>query len=57
MKDIIKKYWEGALLAQIGLGYILYEYFTKDEITSFGVIFLGIGNILLLGKLLLKTNS
>ena len=57
MKDIIKKYWEGALLSQIGLGYILYEYFTKDEITSFGVIFLGIGNILLLGKLILKTNS
>jgi len=47
----------GALLAQIGLGYILYAYFTQDEITSFGVIFLGIGNILLLGKLLLKTNS
>ena len=47
----------GALLAQIGLGYIFYAYFTQDEITSFGVISLGIGNILLLGKLLLKTNS
>ena len=54
MKDFIKKYWEGALLAQIGLGYILYEYFTQDEISSFGVIFFGIGNIILLGKLFYK---
>jgi len=54
MKDFIKKYWEGALLVQIGLGYILYEYLTQDEITSFGVIFFGIGNIILLGKLFYK---
>ena len=51
MKGFIKKIWPGALLAQIGLGYILNEYFTKDEITSFGVIFFGIGIILLLGTL------
>ena len=54
MKDFIKKYWEGALVAQIGLGYMLYEYFTEVEISSFGLTFFLIGNLILLGKLFYK---
>ncbi len=54
MKDFIKKYWEGALVAQIGLGYMLYEYFTQDIISSTGITLFAIGNIILLGKLFYK---
>lgn len=54
MKDFIKKYWEGALVAQIGLGYMLYEYFTEAEISSIGISFFLIGNIILLGKIFYK---
>ncbi len=54
MKDLIKKYWEGALVAQIGLGFLLYKYFTVGEISSVGLSIFLIGNIILLGKLFYK---
>jgi hypothetical protein len=51
MKDFIKKYWEGALVAQIGLGFMLFEHFSNNEISSTGISIFAIGNITLLGKL------
>lgn len=54
MKDFIKKYWEGALVAQIGLGFLLYKYLTVEEISSVGLSIFVIGNIILLGKLFFK---
>ena len=54
MKDLIKKYWEGALVAQIGLAYILYEYYTNDQISSFGISIFAIGNLIVLGKAFYK---
>lgn len=54
MKDFIKKYWEGALVAQIGLGFLLFKYFTVGEISSVGLSIFVIGNIILLGKLFYK---
>ena len=54
MKDFIKKYWEGALVAQMGLGFILYEQFNNNEISSVGISIFVIGNIIVLGKLFYK---
>ena len=54
MKDFVKKYWEGALVAQIGLAYILYEYYTNDQISSFGISIFAIGNLIVLGKAFYK---
>ena len=54
VKDFIKKYWEGALVAQMGLGFILYEHFNNNEISSVGISIFVIGNIILLGKLFYK---
>jgi hypothetical protein len=54
MKNFVKKYWEGALVAQIGLVYILYEYYTNDQISSVGISFFAIGNLIVLGKAFYK---
>jgi membrane-bound ClpP family serine protease len=54
MKEFLKKNWEGALVAQLGLGFILYEYYTKSEITSVGISFIAIGNLIFFGKLFYK---
>jgi len=51
MKAFIKKYWEGALVAQIGLGFMLFEHFSNNEISSTGISIFAICNITLLGKL------
>ena len=54
MKNFVKKYWEGALVAQIGLVYMLYEYYTNDQISSVGISFFAIGNLIVLGKAFYK---
>ena len=54
MKNFVKKYWEGALVAQIGFAYMLYEYYTNDQISSVGISFFVIGNLIVLGKAFLK---
>lgn len=54
MNNFIKKYWEGALVAQIGLAYILYEYYINDQISNIGISLFAIGNIIVLGKAFYK---
>jgi|TARA_A200000159_G_C7188011_1_gene282540 hypothetical protein len=54
MKNFVKKYWEGALVAQIGFAYMLYEYYTNDQISSVGISFFVIGNLIVLGKAFFK---
>tara|TARA_Y100000389_G_scaffold192931_1_gene221141 strand:- start:660 stop:830 length:171 start_codon:yes stop_codon:yes gene_type:complete len=54
MKEFLRKNWEGALVAQIGLGFMLYEYYTKSEITSVGISFFAIGNLIFFGKIFYK---
>ena len=54
MKDFVKKYWEGALVAQLGLVYTLYEYYTNDQISNIGIVLIAIGNLIILGKAFYK---
>ena len=54
MKKFVKKYWEGALVAQIGLAYMLYEYYINGQISSVGISFFAIGNLIVLGKAFFK---
>ncbi|MGB1114240.1 MAG: hypothetical protein ACPG14_05535 [Flavobacteriaceae bacterium] len=54
MKDFVKKYWEGALVAQLGLVYTLYEYYTNDQISNIGIGLIAIGNLIILGKAFYK---
>jgi len=54
MKGFVKKYWEGALVAQLGLLYTLYEYYTNDQISNIGIVLFAIGNLIVLGKAFYK---
>ena len=54
MKNFVKKYWEGAVVAQIGLAYVLYGYYTNNQISSVGISIFAIGNLIVLGKAFYK---